>query len=145
MSSMKLWHDKCIHKKKIHCILYFTFLFLDLFLFRYFKSAIHDLYLQCNEVAYLTPLLFIHMLITFTLRRLAENNSVFSTQKLYLLYDGQWSQFVLPYLVQNYKYLLPLIVCLSSASEPDGERSSGQKSRRSPLQALYDGDQVSPL
>ncbi|GLD61333.1 carbohydrate sulfotransferase 11-like protein [Lates japonicus] len=31
---------------------------------------------------------------------------------------------------------------LKSASEPDGERSSGQKSRRSPLQTLYDGDQT---
>lgn len=30
-----------------------------------------------------------------------------------------------------------------SASETLGERSSGQKSRRSPLQTLYDGDQVS--
>ncbi|KAM7402565.1 hypothetical protein PAMP_017791 [Pampus punctatissimus] len=33
---------------------------------------------------------------------------------------------------------------VSSASEPVGERSSGQKSRRSPLQALYDGDQLHP-
>lgn len=33
----------------------------------------------------------------------------------------------------------------SSASETLGERSSGQKSRRSPLQTLYDGDQVSAL
>nr|XP_046240794.1 carbohydrate sulfotransferase 11 [Scatophagus argus] len=31
---------------------------------------------------------------------------------------------------------------LKQASEPVGDRSSGQKSRRSPLQTLYDGDQV---
>lgn len=33
-------------------------------------------------------------------------------------------------------------VCLS-ASEPASERTNGLKSRRSPLQTLYDGDQVS--
>lgn len=32
-----------------------------------------------------------------------------------------------------------------TASETLGDRSSGQKSRRSPLQTLYDGDQVSAL
>ena len=35
-------------------------------------------------------------------------------------------------------------VSVSSASEPASERTNGQKSRRSPLQTLYDGDQVSP-
>lgn len=48
-----------------------------------------------------------------------------------------------------YDWLLPFsqiswrMLCVFSASEPLDERSNGQKPRRSPLQTLYDGDQVS--
>lgn len=48
--------------------------------------------------------------------------------------------FVSPVLQPLFFFPLP-----PTASETLGERSSGQKSRRSPLQTLYDGDQVGPL